>query len=49
MTSLLVRDTKSSGGLRPNRSLRPPNTNPEAEEDPGHYRQAFLLVLIDGT
>jgi hypothetical protein len=38
MTSLLVRDSKAPGGLRPNRSLLPPNADIEADEAPGHYR-----------
>ncbi|CAE7747066.1 unnamed protein product, partial [Symbiodinium microadriaticum] len=42
MMSLLVRDPKSPGGLRPNRSLLPPNADQEVDESPGHYRRVTL-------
>ena len=46
MMSLLVRDSKYPGGLRPNRSLLPPNTDEESEVSPGHYRLALHAVNI---
>lgn len=37
--SLLVKDPASPGGYRPNKNIRPPNSNPDnGEETPGHYR-----------